>query len=88
MPSVPVGKFIQKAGRLVLEVMYPTRQELNEKPELAIGVLLCAIWQRCFKITRSGEGAKPPEELFKVLWDLWIRRLALSWRYSRIICGT
>lgn len=58
-----------KAGRLVLSLTYPTVQALEEKPELAIGVLLSAIWDSCFDITRSGEGAEPPDQLFRVLWD-------------------
>lgn len=71
MPSVPVGQFLMDAGRLVLRVTYPTDQELEDKPELAIGVLLNAIERRCFEIRRSGEGAELPNGLNDVLWD-WV----------------
>ncbi len=73
MSPVPVGRLLEKAGSLVLEVTYPSDQELDKKPELAIGALLNAIWNRCFDMTRSGEGAEPPDELFKFLWE-WVYR--------------
>lgn len=73
MSPVPVGRLLEKAGSLVLEVTYPSDEELDKKPELAIGVLLDAIWNRCFDITRSGKGAEPPDELFKFLFD-WVYR--------------
>jgi hypothetical protein len=71
MSSVPIGRLVVTAGRPELEVTYATGQDFDDKPELAIGVLLYVIWQRCFDITRSAEGAEPPDELFMVLWE-WV----------------
>lgn len=71
MSPAPVGRLTIEAGRLVLSLTYPTVKTLEERPELAIGVLLYAIWVRCFDITLSAEGAEPPDQLFKVLWD-WV----------------
>jgi hypothetical protein len=73
MSPVHVGQFVQEAGELMLSVATPTVQEFEEKPELAIGVLVFAIWKRCFEITRSAEVEKTPDELLKFLWD-WVYR--------------
>ncbi len=71
MSPVPAGRFVMEDGELKLTVSNPTDEEFREKPELAIDVLLSAIWQRCFEIARSAEGTEPPEGLFKVLWN-WV----------------
>lgn len=71
MSPVPVGYWHMEAGKLVLSFENPTDQEFEEKPELALGVLVCAMWKRCFEINRSGEGAEPPDGFFKILWE-WV----------------
>jgi hypothetical protein len=71
MSPVPVGQFQMEAGELILRVTNPTVKELEEKPEHAIGVLLIVIWQRCFDITRSADGAESSNEWLNILWN-WI----------------
>jgi hypothetical protein len=60
-----------KAEGFVLELTWPTHQELEEKSELAIGVLLVELYKRSFEITCSSEGAELRDGLSKVLWD-WV----------------
>ena len=71
MSPVPAGRFVMEDGELKLAVSNPTDEEFREKPELAIDVLLSAVWLRLFEIARSDGGAKPPDELFTLLWD-WV----------------
>ncbi len=73
MSPVPVGRLLVRDGQEVLDITYPTDRECAEKPELAIGVLVCAIWMRYFEISASAEGAAPPAGLFNVLWE-WVYR--------------
>jgi hypothetical protein len=71
MSPVPAGRFVMEDGELKLAVSNPTDEEFREKPELAIDLLLSAVWLRLFDIARSDGGAKLPDELSTLLWG-WV----------------
>ena len=71
MSPAAIGYWHMEAGKLVLGFANPTVQDFNQYPELAIDVLVCAIFIRCVEISPPGKYAVPPDDLLQVLWD-WI----------------
>ena len=73
MLHVTVRQDVVEDGKLKTIELDRTVQELDEMPELAIGVLLQTIWERFFLIIHFGEGAKLCDELLKLQIE-WVYR--------------
>jgi hypothetical protein len=71
MSPAVIGYWKSEADKLVLELAWPTVQQFNRYPELAINVLVLSIFSRCVDISPPGKFAVPPDDLLQVLWD-WV----------------